>query len=436
MLDIFIRTIPMPRSPLLRKKRALPPAPIVVPLNPFRPGNGQRPLYLAGRTDEQDQFRRIVRDEAVGLNSIVTGLRGVGKTVLLEELKPIAQSEGWLWTGNDLSESTSLTEERIARRIVVDLTTLLRPLVGISNPGKSVGFAPPPAVGARPIEFDDLWKLYESTNGLTDDKLKAVLAYARNTLEDTGIKGIVFAYDEAQNLSDHAVAKEYPLSLILDVFSYFQRSPSKCKFMLVLAGLPTLFPKLNEARTYTERMFHVMHLGRLDDKSARQAITAPIEISQSKLTFAETTIKVIIQMSAGYPYFIQFIGKEVFDAWIGRIKVGQAPSVPNQDILAKLDLDFFAPRWQRATDRQQDFMRVIATMPNAEDEFSVQDIVSQTQAKLRKPFSPSHATQILQALAEKGLVYRNRRAGYCFAVPLLSRFIHRQQWDPETLLEQ
>jgi hypothetical protein len=406
-----------------------------VPGNPFRPGNGQRPLYLAGRTSEKDQFTRMVRETTVAQNAILTGLRGTGKTVLLEELKPLAQSNGWLWTGNDLSESASLTEDRIARRLIVDLATLLGPILSQKQEKNTVGFNAETEIIQRPVHFDDLWKIYESTNGLTDDKLKAVLLSVRAALEQTDIKGVVFAYDEAQNLTDHALSKEFPLSILLDVFSYFQRNPSKCKFMLVLTGLPTLFPKLNEARTYTERMFHVMHLQKLDETAAREAIKKPIELTQSTLTFAEKTINEIVQMSSGYPYFIQFVCKEVFDAWIGKITVGQAPSVPMAEILAKLDLDFFASRWARATDRQQDFMRVIATMANADEEFSVQDIVQASRSLLKRGFNPSHATQILQALSEKGLIYRNRRAGYCFAVPLLSQYINRQDWDPAALLD-
>lgn len=409
-------------------------APRVVPINPFRPGNGQRPLYLAGRTYEHDQFTRMVRENTVAQNAILTGLRGTGKTVLLEELKPIAQAQNWLWAGNDLSESASLTEDRFARRIVVDLTALLGPIVTKRDEITPVGFTGTSNITERSITFEDLWKIYESTPGLTDDKLKAVLTYVRSIIEHTNLKGIIFAYDEAQNLSDHAASKEYPLSILLDVFSFFQRHASKCRFMLVLTGLPTLFPKLNEARTYTERMFHVMHLQRLDDKAAHDAITMPIRLSKSQMTFSKKTINTIIEMSNGYPYFLQFIGKEVFDAWIGKITVGEVPSVAMDDILKKLDLDFFAPRWARATDRQQDFMRVIATMPNAEEEFSVQDIVLASRVLLKRGFNPSHATQILQALAEKGLVYRERRAGYCFAVPLLSRFIARQTWDPTSLL--
>lgn len=408
------------------------PAQVQVPHNPFRPGNGQRPLYLAGRTAEQDQFTSMVQERTIAQNAILTGLRGVGKTVLLEELKPIAQNNGWLWTGNDLSESSSLTEDRIARRIVVDLSTLLAPIVVQTHASLPLGFVPNEPE-PKPLQFEDLWKIFEATPGLTDDKLKAVLAQARTILEKTQLHGVVFAYDEAQNLSDHASAKEFPLSILLDVFSFFQRTPSKCRFMLVLAGLPTLFPKLNEARTYTERMFHVMHLQRLSDHDAREAITRPISITKSRLGFAESTIEEIVQMSDGYPYFIQFICKEVFDAWIGKITDGYAPSVPMKSILAKLDQDFFSPRWARGTDRQQDFMKVIATLTNSDEEFSVQDIVSASRHILSKGFNPSHATQILQALGEKGLIYRNRRGGYCFAVPLLSQFIKRQLWDPASL---
>jgi hypothetical protein len=98
--------------------------------------------------------------------------------------------------------------------------------------------------------------------------------------------------------------------------------------------------------------------------------------------------------------------------------------------------DFFAPRWQRATDRQQDFMKVIATLQTSDEEFSVLEIVNTSKRLLRKGFTPSHATQMLLALADKGLVYRTRRGGYAFAVPLLGQFINRQTWNPTSLQGQ
>jgi AAA ATPase domain len=404
-----------------------------VPLNPFRPGAGQKPLYLAGRTSEQDQFKRLLAQTPVSQNATVTGLRGVGKTVLLEELKPIAQSAGWLWTGNDLSESTSLTEERISTRIVVDLATLLGPLMTLTKSTTGVGFTPTSTTDKKPVDFKDLWKIYESQAGLASDKLKAVVLAVSNLLAGTRIKGVVFAYDEAQNLSDHAAKGEFPLSLLLDVFSSVQRVNTRLQFLLVLSGLPTLFPKLNEARTYTERMFHVMQLEQLNDGDAREAILKPIEITKSDLKFSDSVVDTIRNMSGGYPYFIQYICKEVFDAWIGRMRAGKAPSIPSEEIFSKLDQDFFAPRWARATDRQQAFMHVIATLENSDGEFSVQEIVGASKAALLKGFSPSHATQMLQALAERGLVYKNSRGRYRLAVPLMSRFIQRQSWDPTTL---
>ena len=180
-------------------------------------------------------------------------------------------------------------------------------------------------------------------------------------------------------------------------------------------------------------MFHVLQLERLSQMEARDAVVEPLNLTKSTLKFSDPTIDQIVTMSGGYPYFIQFIGKEVFDAWIGKITTGIAPSVPMGSILEKLDQDFFSPRWVRATDRQQQFMQVIANLPNSEDEFSVPEIVKASRESLVSGFSPSHAVQILQALGERGLIYRNRRGSYCFAVPLLANFIKRQPWDEGVL---
>lgn len=395
-------------------------------LNPFRPGAGQRPLYLAGRSHEQDTFLKTLRQNPVLRNVIITGLRGVGKTVLLENLKPIAQKENWLWTGNDLSESASLTEDRIAKRLITDLSILLGPILIRHSESLPFGFTAQAERRATPLSFNDLWGIYESTPGLTDDKLKAVLNQVRRMLNGTSIKGVVFAYDEAQNLADHAADKEYPLSILLDVFASLQRSSHDVHFILVLTGLPTLFPRLNEARTYTERMFDVLTLDKLSPIDSQSAIEKPLELSKSPLSFSAETVNDIVQMSGGYPYFIQYICKEVFDAWIGRMGSGDEPAVARDEIVSKLDQDFFAPRWDRATDRQQEFMYAIALLDSGESEFTTQEVVAVSKSHLSKGFSSSHATQILSSLVEKGLIYRNRHGKYSFAVPLMSAFIRRQ----------
>jgi len=407
-----------------------------VPQNPFRPGAGTQPLYLAGRSHEQAEFVKSLRERNLTQNILITGLRGVGKTVLLETLRPLAAQHGWLWTGNDWNEAAAISEKDVATRLIVDLATVLSPIVTLRTSENRIGFAANPTQQERPLSFDDLWNIYNSTPGFNSDKLKAVLERVASIISSNGIRGIVFAYDEAQNLTDKKEREQFPLSLLCDIFSNLQKRDLGCQFLLIMTGLPTLVTHLNEARTYTERMFHTLVLDRLSDDETRDAILRPIQISKSTLRFSNQTIQRIITESRGYPFLIQYICREVFDAWIGRITVGEAPSVPMTEITAKLDLDFFAPRWNRATDRQQMFMQVIATLEEADGEFAIQDITSASRKLLLKPFSPSLATQTLGHLAEKGLIYRNRRGSYCFAVPLLAGFIRRQQWDSSALRER
>src|SRR5208283_2993090 len=136
------------------------------------------------------------------------------------------------------------------------------------------------------------------------DKLKGTLEIVWISLKDTGHKGIIFAYDEAQNLSDHTAKDQFPLSLLLDLFQSLQRK--ECRFMLSLTGLPTLFPKLVEARTFAERMFHVIFLEPLNKAEAAEAIRKPVEVGQCPVVFRDESINMIWDITRGYPYFIQY----------------------------------------------------------------------------------------------------------------------------------
>jgi hypothetical protein len=393
--------------------------------NPFRPGAGHMPPYLAGREDEQDEFRRLLKQKAVTENMILTGLRGVGKTVLLETLKPLAVTNGWLWVGTDLSESASINESALAVRLLTDLSvvgSMLQAPKGQLN----IGF------GAEAIpttfSYNTLMSLCESTPGLITDKLKRVLEAVWDSLSRVDKRGIVFAYDEAQTLGDHAPKDEFPLSTLLDVFQSIQRKG--VPFMLVLTGLPTLFPKCVEARTFSERMFRVVFLDRLNREESRDAITKPIKAHGCPVSFDRASVEHIVELSGGYPFFIQFICREVFDVFIQQLEDGAAKGVPVEEIFRKLDSDFFAGRWARATDRQRELLTVAAQLEHAESEFTVQELVEGSRRLLEKPFSSSHANQMLASLSQAGLVYKNRHGKYSFAVPLLNKFILRQMRNP------
>jgi hypothetical protein len=390
--------------------------------NPFRPGAGHMPPYLAGREDEQREFQRLLKQKTVTENMILTGLRGVGKTVLLETFKPLAVTNGWLWVGTDLSESASISETALAVRLLTDLAVVGSMIRGPRGQS-SIGF------GAERVpstfNYGTLISLFDAAPGLITDKLKSVLESVWGSLSRGEKSGIVFAYDEAQTLADHASKDEYPLSALLDVFQSIQRKG--VPFLLVLTGLPTLFPKCVEARTFSERMFRVVFLDRLDRDDSRDAITKPIKQAKGcPVSFDSSSVEHIIELSGGYPFFIQFICREVFDVFIQQVEDGKTAGVPIEEIFRKLDSAFYAGRWARATDRQRDLLTVAARLEHAQSEFTVQELVEGSKRLLDKPFSSSHANQMLASLSQAGLVYKNRHGKYSFAVPLLDQFILRQ----------
>ena len=392
--------------------------------NPFRPGAGHMPPYLAGRTQETGEFERLLKQDAILENMVLTGLRGVGKTVLLDTFKPIAISKGWLWCGTDLSESTSVTEENLAIRILADLSVVTSGIVVRSKELRKVGFSGETKTVEQTLNFQALSAIFNETPGLVADKLKRVLELAWLCLSEQNRRGLIFAYDEAQNLTDHAAKDQFPLSLLLDVFQSLQRKG--VVFMLVLTGLPTQFPKLVEARTFAERMFRVVFLDRLNEADSRDAILIPIDKAGCPLKLNEKSVRTIVKMSGGYPYFIQFVCREVYDLFIQNLSDGKPASVPGEEITRKLDTDFFAGRWARATDRQRALLSVIAQLPNSDSEFTVQEVVDLSKKLLEKGFSNSHANQMLSSLGDAGLIYKNRHGKYSFAVPLLGQYILRQ----------
>ncbi|MFQ5688500.1 MAG: ATP-binding protein [Candidatus Scalindua sp.] len=391
--------------------------------NPFRPGAGHMPPYLAGRKSETNEFIKLLSQQTILENMVLTGLRGVGKTVLLESFKPSAIKENWLWVGTDLSESVSVSEANLATRLIADLSVITSNIV-IAQSQIPLGFSA--GQTETKMSYKLLANIHNETPGLMLDKLKTVLEFVWNNLKCiSGTRGVIFAYDEAQNLSDQSKKGQYPLGNLLDLFQSIQRKG--IPFMLLLTGLPTLFPKLVDSRTFAERMFTVVELKRLEKEDSQKAILEPIKNDQCPVVLSTESVELIIELSAGYPYFIQFICKEVYDLFLSKLASGQKDTVPVDEITRKLDTDFFTGRWSRATDRQKELLFIIAKLvKNDDEEFSVQEIVELAKEDMDKPFSSSHVNQMLVTLTNAGLIYKNRYGKYSFAVPLLGNFILRQ----------
>ncbi|MGI8978935.1 MAG: hypothetical protein ACR2FY_06900 [Pirellulaceae bacterium] len=400
--------------------------------NPFRAGAGHSPPHLAGREEEVGKFKTHLSQQVVVKNIVLTGLRGVGKTVLMDDkFKREAISTGWAWAGSDFSEQAFLSETNLCMRLLTDLSVYSSTL-SVSEP-TNFGF-PPSQSETTTLTFQFLFTLFEGQPGLMVDKLKAVLEFVWQAANKKGIKGIIFAYDEAQVVADQEQKEEYPLALLLEAFQSLQRKGAK--YMLMLTGLPTLFPRLVESRTYAERMFSVLEIGRLPAKASREAITVPLEDCFWK--FEESGIQSILKAADGYPYFIQFICREALDCLMLN---PDDLSIPIEPIIRKLDSDFFAGRWETLTDRQRDLLYCIAQLDVDEGEFTIPEVVeisTKTEKKI-KGFSRGDVSQMLPRLmSEKGLVYKNRHGKYSFAVPLMGKFINRKYNTPvlqKTLFE-
>ena len=402
-------------------------------INPYQPGLGHSAPYLAGRDNQLDVFTRVLQQGSQSRNLILTGLRGMGKTVLIQEMKPLAIEANWLWSYTDFSASANITERDIATRVITSFSLFTSKRALNQEDIDHFGILPESdqGNGKHYLNFAALSQVYDHTNGSISDKLKVVLEFVWKYLSKSPtIAGVILVCDEAQNLSDEAAEGQEPLTTLVDVFQPLQEKG--IPFMLMLAGLPTLFPKLVSSRRIADSMFQVVHVGSLNEEECRQAILKPIEQHSQLIHLDESDVEAIIELSAGYPYFVQLICREVYDNLLQPLNEsdlgasGARSSLPVEEIVHKLNVDFFTDRWTNATNRQQDVLSVVATLDYCEDEFSVQEVSDKSKELLTKPLSSSQVNQLLMKLSQIGLVYKSRYGRYSFAVPLMGQFIKRQ----------
>jgi AAA ATPase domain len=410
--------------------------------NPYRPGAGHAPPFLAGRLGEQHHLKRLLQQPMITENILITGLRGYGKTVLVDHMRTIAEECNWLWVGNDLSESSSLTEERLALRILTDIAQALESRLQPASLS-SLQLRLEQKVGHIPhsqrdmYTFEGLKQTYEQSPGLPSDRLKAVMVRVTDLVQRLKLNGIVLAYDEAQCLSDKAEQSEFPLSMLIETVSSLQKRSGLAPCLLILSGLPQLFDALTSTRTYTERMFHVMALERLSRQDTWNAIVQPIQKLMPPLYAPPALIEKVVSMTGGYPYLIQFFGREVVDQILENGGTLSAEQFPSAASFERLDAGLFSARWNRTTDKQRELLGLIARRPPPlKSDFSAQEL---EQLYDRHEVSSSSITQMLVALCERGVLYRTRHGQYAFTVPMSEAMILRRlrhdddiaaSWEP------
>src|ERR1700720_615118 len=289
------------------------------PTNPFRPGMGLDPPYLADRTAQLARFDQYLTGFPVFPRNVrLTGLRGVGKTVLLQHYAAAAEARGWVVVRRECSEHLQ-TESTFALALVEDCRS------AVEHSSRTLALRQRSSAAARRA-LDMLGGLTVTLEGVTlavkpptfatgqpampEDRLFQALQLAGEGAAAGHHPGVLFCYDEAQVLSDTPRRRQFPLGIFLASVARAQRLG--LAVMLVVCGLPTLTDNLARAKSYSERMFQAEELGQLRPPEDLLAFIRPLELSGRKFD-AEMALAVL-QVTGAYAFHIQFVGALLWDA--------------------------------------------------------------------------------------------------------------------------
>lgn len=378
--------------------------------NPFRPGNGLMPPYLAGRDTELNNFKRTLKIAlSLPQNLVISGLRGIGKTVLLAEFETICREDKWLPIRREFNPRLCDT----GQFLFAIISDLIMKTQGVSISGKAkrqkIGFLPDEEV----INGNYIEKLLSSYSGTLEDRFEALLADTFSEVVKAGFKGIVFLYDKFHSIEDEKIERQFPISILLETFSHLQQKGMR--YYLVLSGLPSLFPNLVRAKTYAERMFNVEKIESLCKEESALAIKKPL--CRVKFTFEDKLVDTLVKETAGYPYFLQFYSFHLIEN-IPKQRISYDDFLKIRPfILNHLDESFFAGRFERTSNSEREVLFKMIDIHGGMNVFKLRKQVKKSRGALNL---------ILTSLMDKDIIYRVRRGAYSFTLPLFREFLKRQ----------
>ena len=380
--------------------------------NPFAPGAGSPPPELAGR-DEILETAKISCGRAVQGKSarsmMLLGLRGTGKTVLLNEIGGIAEKQGLL-----VSRLEAPEHESLARLIYPELRKVLRSLSGVETARQ---IALRGLKGLRNfasifnIEVAGVEVSVEAEPGLADSgniqyDLPELFILIGRAAQAAG-RGWILLIDEVQYLSESDLS-----ALIVAIHRISQEG---LPVLLVGAGLPQTARLAGDAKSYAERLFHYMQVTALDPSSAARAIEKPI--TEEQATIEPAALETIVQGTQGYPFFLQ---EWASAAW----NIAEGPEITREhadrayaETLALLDAGFFKVRINRLTKAETRFVRTMAGL--GDGPYAMTDI-AQAMNRTQQSLGPARASIIA-----KGMIYSTDHGYVDFSVPLFAEFMRR-----------
>jgi AAA ATPase-like protein len=383
--------------------------------NPYTPNAGAEPEAVVGRDDQLESFDVLLGRLQRGRTEqsmIITGLRGVGKTVLLGQFRTKALEHEWVVVELEVSKHDDTEFRR-------DLANRLRAaLLELSPKSRWTDRFRHAAAVLKSftvtVDSSGTWSAgmdvtaaegYADHENLAMDLTDVFLALGEAARERE--RGVVLLFDEVQFLTRSQLE-----ALIEALHKMVQR---KLPITMVGAGLPQIAELAGDAKSYAERLFTFPGIGNLSPIDAKAALERPA--GEEGVTFSSDALDEAVRITGGYPYFIQELGYVVWT-------VAEGPEVSLEDMQAavpayeaKLDASFFRVRLDRATELQRAYLRAMAELgPGAQKAADVAEVMGRSSTNL----GPTRAE-----LINMGLLYTPQHGHAAFTVPHFDRFLLR-----------
>lgn len=388
-------------------------------LNPFSPGAGTQPPELAGR-------EAVLRDAIVALDRakagrsakgmMLLGLRGVGKTVLLNRIAAEAEDRGYL------AELVEAPDDRgLAELLTPHLKTMLLKLSAAEAASDQMrraaralrNFASAFKISLGELSLEvSLDEGGASSGDIQSDLPDLILSLARVAQERN--RAIALLIDELQYLSKSDLG-----AVIVTAHKAAQRG---LPFLFFGAGLPQLAGLAGDAKSYAERLFAFPEIGPLDASASRAAIEEPIKDEGGAIDPEATGL--IVNRTKGYPYFLQEWGYQAWNTAVSNPITAADVRAADNVALAKLDAEFFRVRFDRLTPKEQEYLRAMAELGPGPHRSGV---IAEALNKEVQTLAPRRT-----GLIKKGMIYSPAHGDTAFTVPMFDAFLKRQMpdWTP------
>ena len=382
--------------------------------NPFAPGAGTPPPELAGRDDLREMVRVAIERVRRGLPTksiLMVGLRGVGKTVLLDRMRDDAEAAGIHSVRIEAPESRSLPA-LLAPQLRQALLRLSRNEQARDLAQRALralaGFAKALKIKYQDIEvgvdFDPEPGLAD--NGDLEHDLQALLEAVGAAAQKAGTALVLFI-DELQYVEEDQLA-----ALITALHRTAQR---RLPVVLVGAGLPQLRGRMGQAKSYAERLFDFPEIGALVGEAPRIAIRKPAAAQGVEID--EEALRRIVQETHGYPYFLQEWGKHAWDTAVASPITLRDVDLASKAAVAALDESFFRVRFDRLTPVEKKYLRAMAELGPGPHRSG--DVAEKLDRKVTS-LGPTR-----NQLIAKGMVWSPSHGDTAFTVPLFDEFMRR-----------